>query len=133
MQSTVSFVNELAMEVLVTGHKTKSILPKVVSSTSTVCVTGIVHFASKGEADVEVVSYEWNDPTSRPNGKNLPVQCPKCRHYRSWKVPRKPPKTEELIIKCRTKDCSGVYLPPPLTGYKKVSKARAGLYKALLY
>ena len=132
-QSIVSFVNELALEVLVTGHNTASILPTVISSTSTVRVTGIFHFTSTDKADVKVASYQWDDPISRPGGKRLPVQCAECRHYFSWKVPRKhSAKAKEVVFECRTKDCSGVYVPLPLRGYKKISKVRAKLYRALV-
>ena len=133
-QTIIPFVNEFAMNVLVTGHPSKKILPEVISFSSTAKFTGIVHLRLAREEKVKVEHFELLHHTTRPNGKKLPPQCRQCNCYRSWNVPSKAPKKYNKILtfSCRTKGCSGVYEALPLKGYQPVSKDLKNLFKVVL-
>lgn len=139
-QRIVPFINEFALDVLVTGRPTTTALPMILSNTSTGRYTGIVHL-TPSTSGVVAEWFEWFHHSQRPNGQKLPIQCPRCRAYRSWVIPSKRPKryNENLEFRCITKGCTEVcrvrqlkeFIPLPIgltTGswfFKKLVKPRS--------
>jgi hypothetical protein len=129
----VSFVNEFSMNALVTGHPSASALLIALSSSSTSQFTGIVHLETT-DTGVVIKRIERLHHTRRPNGQKLPLQCPKCRAYRSWIIPPAPPKelNKPMVFKCCTKYCDGVCEIPHLEGYEPLLKDDAIFYSTTL-
>lgn len=127
------FINEFAMNVLITGHESTVALPTALSSSSSLQFTGIVHF-HRTVAGVQARKFERLHPTSRPNGHKFPQQCPGCRAYRPWVVTSKRSKkhNRDLAFKCGTKGCSSVFTAPRLKGYRRFAKDRARIYSKVL-
>jgi hypothetical protein len=107
------------MKVLITGHGTKNALRTVLSSSSIGQHTGIVHLRPT-TSGVEAEQFEWIHHTNRPNGRRLPIQCPKCYSIRSWVVPEKKPKkyNKTQVFLCGTKGCPGICEIRRLKGYR---------------
>lgn len=127
-QKIVPFVNEFAMNVLITGHNTTTALPTILSTSSTGHYTGIIHLKPTATGIV-AERFEWLHHTKRPNGARLPIQCPQCRSCRPWDIPSRRPKKYNKILtfQCGTKKCSGVCRITPLKGYKMfVSESTVG-------
>lgn len=127
------FVNEFAMEVLITGRKSGDALPTVLRSSSTIKHTGIVHLERTG-AGVKTTRFERLHPTSRPNGARFPLQCTKCNVYFSWKVPQATKRrlNQTQSFKCSSKGCSGVFNVPRLEGYRPMLKDLEEIYWTII-
>ena len=129
-----SFLNEFATNVLVTGHNSSVALPTALSSSSTAQFTGILHLRWV-EAGVQMERFERLHPTTRPNGSRFPQQCPKCCAYRPWVIPpnhKKKNNNKEVVFKCATKGCSGVFKVGRLKGYRSLPKDGAKIYSKKL-
>ena len=127
------FINEFAMNVLITGHDSAVALQPALNSSSSLQYTGIVHF-NRTDAGVQVQRFERIHPTTRPNGLRFPQQCPTCRAYRPWVVTSKHSKTlnSDVAFRCGTKGCLGVFKPPQLKGYHPQAKDRAEIFLKIL-
>ena len=78
-QRTISFVNEFAFEVLVTGRPATSVLPSALHASMT-NFTRIVHIRPTEKGPV-AEQFERLHHKYCPNEQKLPMQCPKCNAY----------------------------------------------------
>jgi hypothetical protein len=129
----IPFVNEFAMDVLITGHSSTTALPAALSSSSTMKFTGIVHFSLMGRG-VQVKRFERIHPTSRPNGASFPPQCPKCLTYCPWVVPSgtRSRYNKKMVFACVNKGCTGKFKAPRLKGYWEIRDDKAKIFTKVM-
>ncbi|KAF9790747.1 hypothetical protein BJ322DRAFT_1017394 [Thelephora terrestris] len=127
------FINEFATDILITGHQSAASLPLILSSSSTIRYTGILHLMQT-ETGVAMKHYQRFDPTSRPSGSRFPQQCSRCRAYRPWRVPSPAKKkcNKSQMFKCKSKKCKGVFEVRRQKGYRPLPKDYAKIYHALI-
>jgi hypothetical protein len=128
-----SFLSEFGENVLITGRPSSSALPSVLSASSTIKYTGVVHLMRE-KTGLKTTRYERIHSTSRPNGKRFPQQCVECRAYFPWHVPKKRvvkdvrEMNQNMVFHCDTEGCSGTFEAQELEGYQPLAREPAHIF-----
>jgi hypothetical protein len=132
-----TFVVDFANQVLFDGWRCADILPQLLYNSAVGRHTDVVYISGAicpkdSRWYISIAKYLWTHPTCRPNGQVIPVQCPLCLHYRSWKVPKgATAEGLQVVLTCHTKGCAGKYIIPALTEYTPLENPMAGIWKKL--
>jgi len=101
---TTTCVIGYAQSVLVEKYGVEESLRRLLPTLSVICHhTDIVHMERKGTV-MYGHHYVWCHKDIRPWGQNLPVQCERCGHTRSWDCSEGPSGTR--LIRCVTPSCN---------------------------